>query len=360
MNVTSAVSVVVEGAGDQVVAHVGLHALGRFEDRLGLGAGLSAAVTATGETDVIHDRGKVLSQAMLMLAGGGEACTDIEYLRVQAGLFGHVRSDSTLYRTFRRIDETTLAGLWEAMAEVRSRVWDRSAATTGTAEVIFRYRCVVGGDPLGEQDRDRPDLQGRLRFWPDVGASSDATGEALAGTCGRVTPGRTRSPITSRSSTPLVGRLPERIGVGHRRADSADLVARAVRVRTDSAGCSARFAAGCRDRNIGFSVVARSTSQIHAGISRVVDNTDCWADALHQDGEAREGAAVTEVTDLVDLSAWPAGTRLIVRREPLHIPAPKRACSRRWNTGNWSLHRRPLDHRRVGQPGGLRTKGSRT
>ena len=61
VNVTSAVSVVVEGAGDQVVAHVGLHALGRFEDRLGLGAGLSAAVTATGETDVIHDPGKVLS-----------------------------------------------------------------------------------------------------------------------------------------------------------------------------------------------------------------------------------------------------------------------------------------------------------
>jgi hypothetical protein len=27
---------------------------------------------------------------------------------------------------------------------------------------------------------------------------------------------------------------------------------------------------------------------------------------------------VAELTDLVDLAAWPAGTRLIVRREPLH------------------------------------------
>ena len=29
----------------------------------------------------MHDRGKVLVQAMLMLTGGGEACADIERLR---------------------------------------------------------------------------------------------------------------------------------------------------------------------------------------------------------------------------------------------------------------------------------------
>lgn len=33
--------VVVEGGGRQVVAHVGLHALGQFADRLGLGESLS-------------------------------------------------------------------------------------------------------------------------------------------------------------------------------------------------------------------------------------------------------------------------------------------------------------------------------
>ena len=48
-----------------------------------------------------HDRGKVLTQSMLMLAGGGEACAHIEYLRSQAALFGSVASDSTLYRKFR-------------------------------------------------------------------------------------------------------------------------------------------------------------------------------------------------------------------------------------------------------------------
>ena len=37
---------------------------------------------------------------MLMLAGGGECCADIEFLGSQGRLFGEVCSDSTLYRTF--------------------------------------------------------------------------------------------------------------------------------------------------------------------------------------------------------------------------------------------------------------------
>jgi hypothetical protein len=44
VNANSAVAVVVEGGGQQVVAHVGLHAVGLLADRLGLGASLSASV----------------------------------------------------------------------------------------------------------------------------------------------------------------------------------------------------------------------------------------------------------------------------------------------------------------------------
>ena len=35
-------------------------------------------------------------------------------------------------------------------------------------------------------------------------------------------------------------------------------------------------------------------------------------------GTARDGAEVVELTDLVDLGAWPEATRLIVRRERPH------------------------------------------
>ena len=96
MNGTSTLSVGVEGGGTQVVAHVGLHALGRFADRIGLPLALSSAVPWVGERAPFHDRGTVLTQAMLMLAGGGEACADIEHLRGQDRLFGAVASDSTL------------------------------------------------------------------------------------------------------------------------------------------------------------------------------------------------------------------------------------------------------------------------
>ncbi|MBW3615949.1 MAG: transposase [Actinobacteria bacterium] len=74
----------------------------------------------------------------------------------------------------------------------------------------------------------------------------------------------------------------------------------------------------CRDRNVGFALVARSNRVIHAAISRIQHDETRWAPGLGQDGETRQGSAVTEVSDLVDLSAWPPGTRLIARREPLH------------------------------------------
>ncbi len=77
MNANSTRNVIVESGGTQVVGHVGLHALGMFGDRLGVGEALSQAVDWNGPGIPIHDRGKVLTQAMLMLAGGGEACTDI-------------------------------------------------------------------------------------------------------------------------------------------------------------------------------------------------------------------------------------------------------------------------------------------
>jgi hypothetical protein len=122
MNVTSTTRARIETGGGGVVAHVGLHALGRFADTLGLGAALSARIVPSGERFPLHDRGKVLVHAMLTLAAGGDACSDVEFLRAQPALFGSVPSDSTLYRTYRQIDAVTLAGLWAAMAEVRADV----------------------------------------------------------------------------------------------------------------------------------------------------------------------------------------------------------------------------------------------
>jgi len=104
--------------------HVGLHTLGA--SRTGwLGDALSARIPPAGDRLPLHDRGTVLTQAMLMLAGGSESCADIEALCAQDRLFGHVPSDSTVYRTFRQIDPGTLGR--------RTRPAKRSPAGCGRA-----------------------------------------------------------------------------------------------------------------------------------------------------------------------------------------------------------------------------------
>jgi hypothetical protein len=296
-----------------------LHALGAFADRLGLGDALSARIPPAGERLPLHDRGKVLVHAMLMLAGGGEACSDIEVLRAQERLFGAVPSDSTTYRTFRQISPVTLGGLWEAMAEVRAQVWRRSSVTN-TAEPVFLDIDATLVEIHSENKEGTAATYKRGFGFHPMLCFADATGEALAA---RLRPGNAGANTVTDHLGVLddaIAQLPAEIAAGHRPGDPADDAARRVVVRTDSAGCTHGFVWGCRDRSIGFAVVARSNKQVAAAISRTYTETGPtrWAPARRQNGEPRDGASVAELTDLVDLSDWPEGTRLIVRREPLH------------------------------------------
>ena len=96
-----------------------------------------------------------------------------------------------------------------------------------------------------------------------------------------------------------------------------------ILIRSDSAGATHGFAAACRHARVGFSLGCA----IDAGIRDAVDtlNTaDGWYPAMQADGGIRDGAWVAEATDLVDLSKWPAGTRLILRKERPHPGAQLR------------------------------------
>jgi hypothetical protein len=100
-------------------------------------------------------------------------------------------------------------------------------------------------------------------------------------------------------------------------------VNRAVVVRADSAGCTEGFLAGCRARNVSFFVTARSNTQVSAAICDAIGIDQVWEPALTQTGEERTGAAVCELTSLITDHKLPPGTRLIVRREPLHPGAQR-------------------------------------
>ena len=84
-------------------------------------------------------------------------------------------------------------------------------------------------------------------------------------------------------------------------------------------------------------------ASIHKGISRIQHDESRWLPARRRTGDPAQRSHVVEITDLVDLSRWPAGTRLIVRREHLHQGAQRSLfpslCYRYWghytdNTGN--------------------------
>lgn len=301
-----------------MAAHVGLHALGAFADQLGLGAALSARIPVTGKRPPRHDRGKVLVHQMLVLAGGGESCGDIEYLRAENDLFAEVCSDSTLYRTFtENLDEMTLAETKAGFAEVRDVVWHRARLTRGKDPIVLDIDASLIDVHSEHKEGTAPNYKRGFGFHP-MFCVADTTGEVLSAL---LRPGNATANCAEDHLVVLdeaMAQLPGRVAAGHGPGDARAVVRRPVVVRADSAGATQGFVWGCRDRNVGFAVAARSNAQITTAISKIADDASWWKPALRQDGSQRAGATVADVTDLVDLSKWPPRTRLIIRREPLH------------------------------------------
>ena len=322
MNATATNRVRVESGGSGVVAHVGLHALGSFADRLGLGALLSAKIPSRGERMPLHDRGKVLVQMSLMLAGGGESCADIEHLRLQGDLFGSVPSDTTVFRTFHEIGASTRKDLSASLAGVREQVWDQAGLLKGEDPVVLDIDASLVEIHSENKEGAAPHYKGGYGFHPML-CFADATGEALSGV---LRPGNAGANTVADHVTVLddaIRQLPDVIRVGHRTGDVTELAHRSVIVRADSAGATTGFLSACRERNVGFFVTARSNAQLHQAISDAEGVDGVWLEAVTKDGEIRDGAMVAELTSLIDTSGLPDRTRFIVRKEPLHPGAQR-------------------------------------
>jgi hypothetical protein len=74
--------------------------------------------------------------------------------------------------------------------------------------------------------------------------------------------------------------------------------------------------------SFGFAVTAPVRDAVavlaEAAVTAHFDGINVWAEAINADGSIRDGAWVAEATELVDLSAWPEGTRLTLRKERPH------------------------------------------
>jgi hypothetical protein len=257
-----------------------------------------------------------------MLAGGGESCADIEHLRLQSDLFPSVPSDSTVFRTFHELSSSTRSGIAEAMAEMRAKVWSRSSLTTGKEPVILDIDASLVEVHTDTKEHAAPTRKGGFGFHPML-CFADATGEMLSGL---LRPGNAGANTAADHVTVLdaaIAQLPTEIATGHRSGDDAGRADRTIVVRADSAGCTEAFLAACRARNVSFFVTARSNPLVTSAICDAIGIDQVWEAALTQDGEPRHGASVCELTSLINNHKLPDGTRLIIRREPLHPGAQR-------------------------------------
>lgn len=291
--------VVTEG-GRGVVGHAGARLLCDLAEEVGLSAGLSEAMAPTKKRRRGHDRGRVLVDLAVMIADGGEAISDLAVLRDQPGVFGDVASTPTAWRALEAVDDDALAGIAQARADARARVW-RSGADPGFYVLDFDG-TLIGSH--SEKEGAAPTYKRGFGFHPLL-VFLDATGEALAGI---LRPGNAGSNTTA-DHVALLGAALAQLPV-----DPGDVE---VVARADSAALTHGFVNACRAAKVRYSVGHDLTEAVRNACLAVPEHR--WRPAVTADGAAeRHGAEVTEITDLIDLSRWPAGTRAIARREDPH------------------------------------------
>jgi hypothetical protein len=318
---------VVTADGTGVVAHAGTRLLADLADATGLTQACSEALTGLRQRDTGHDPGRVAVDVAVMLTDGGQNISDLAVLRQQPAVFGPVASTPTAWRVLAGIGEGHLAALRAARAQARDLAWAQ-AAETGRAIPAARAAgrdipgLVIGIDASvvlchSEKEQAAPTFKHSFGYHPIFGFL-DNTNEALAGI---LRPGNAGSNTAADHIAVLdacLAQIPDPHRYGQLilvRADTADTA--------DTAGSSSQFLAHIRAlRNQGldirFSVGLAITEPVRAVLARITDEPNLWIPALDQDADLREHAELCEITDLIDTSALPDGTRVIVRRELPH------------------------------------------
>jgi hypothetical protein len=266
----------------------------------GLAEGLSAAMAGTKQRRRGHDRGDVLVDLAVMLADGGKAISDLATLRNQPALFGEVASTPTAWRTLAAVDDAVLAAIGRARAQARAAAW-AAGMDPGFYVLDFDGTLITAHS---EKEGAAPTYKRGFGFHPLL-VYLDATGEALAG---KLRPGNAGSNTTADHVEVLDAAL-EQLPVD---PHDVEVVARA-----DSGALSHGFIDACRERGVRFAIGYDLTETVRTAVLAVPPRR--WIPAMSADAsEERDGAEVAEITDLLDLSGWPAGTRAIVRREDPH------------------------------------------
>lgn len=314
----------VEGTGSGVVSQAGVVALARTAQAAGLTSALSAALMPWRKPLASHDPGKIVCDLAIAVAIGGDCLADIAMLCSQPGVFGSVASDPTVSRlitTLAADGSAALEAIATARAAARSAAWKAAGDRAPSHGVDGDHPLIVDLDATlvsahSDKQSAAPTYKRGFGFHPMcafVDHGPGGTGEPLAiglrpGNAGANTAADHISVVND-----ALAQLP--IDTGYR-------VGRKVLVRADAGGATHDFLDYLAKRRLSYSIGFGLTPTIAAAIEKIPDQA--WTPVYDADGGIREGAAVAEATGVVDLSGWPPGMRLIVRRERPHPGAQLR------------------------------------
>ena len=318
-------SLTVDTTAKRVVAHAGAVLLAATARKIGLDREMSAALRPWMRPMAAHDPGKVLLDLAISVAIGGDCLADIAQVRSEPALFGRVASDPTVSRlidTLAMDPPRALAAINGARAAVRARVWGLAGADSPDHMTTSRAPLVVDLDASLVTAHSEKELAAAtfkrgfgfhpIGAWVDHGAGG--TGEPVAMILRKGNAGSNTAVDHIEISKAALAQLPS-TGPGRRPG-------RKVLIRTDGAGGTHDFIkwlAGQRlQYSVGFSLNENAVSKLE------LIPESAWTPAYDADRAPRDGAWVTELTGLLDLSDWPDGMRVIVRAERPHPGAQLR------------------------------------
>jgi len=296
------VTVEVRADGEGVVSHAGSALIALIADNSGLTGALSDGLGGLRQRRSAHDPGRVLRDLAVMLADGGDCLADLGAVRDQDALFGCVASDSTAFRIIDQIACTPglLDALAAAHAQAREHVWKQAAAPERVTIDIDATLITSHSEKEGAAGT----FKGGYGFHPLM-AYCYETGEALAAI---LRPGNAGS-NTAADQIAVVEQALEQIPAEH--IEDLEIV-----VRADSAGATHDLLDFCREHRLRYSVGYELSEQVRGAILQAAE--DSWIASLATDGTPRPNGQIVEITDLLDLTAWPAGSRVVIRRERAH------------------------------------------
>jgi len=309
--------VVVSADGAGVVSHAGVGLLREMAEYTGLVDAVTTALAATYGGRWLHPPGRVFTDLAVAVADGADAITGIAVLADREDLHGPVASMPTTRRVLDRVDDDHLQDVQIARATARARAWAAGAGPDLDRELLLDFDATI---TIAHSEKENAAATWKRTFGfhpllcfldrPDI-----ACGEALAGL---LRPGNAGSNTAADHITVLdlaIAALPD-----HARpvfdADTGSCTGPRLLARSDSAGATHPFAAACVERGIGFSFGFPVDWRIQQIVDAIPES--CWHPAIQTDGDLRDGAWVAEATGTIDLTGWPEGSRLILRKERPH------------------------------------------